>query len=288
MKKLFVNISVFVLFCNPLFADLGSSVVYHGKFHLKNGQSFNGFFEYSGYEEGTYLDDDGSNKFCSSKGMFQLFKIAQNRMNNGRNLMTSNSEIQKVLVFKGLHYIVTKPLKDNGRHDEVIYGVTAKDGFLFLDSTQVKSIKFKYAERNKRHWLTTRIEIVSATFMDTLLHKRYWNHLIAIPFDDEMRCDSILYQEGEIINDGPGEGYILYNYNSNINNAELKRLAKAKLSICRNNKMLKNYLVKHPVWKDDETYHWLKMQIFLGKEIRKTLDWFQSKGIMVFRINGTC
>jgi hypothetical protein len=72
MKKLMLSAIITVLTSATLKADLGSCLVYHAAFYLRDGTNFKGCFEVSGYNNEAYLDDNGVNPFCNDKGVLAL------------------------------------------------------------------------------------------------------------------------------------------------------------------------------------------------------------------------
>lgn len=273
MKKWLLLTVLFTLISFTLKADLGSCVVYHAKFYLKNGAVFNGCFEFSGYFEEASLDENNTNRYCNDKGIFSLFKKKQRE--NG-----------KVEVYKTLHYVHPRPL--HKRRDEVLpdYGFVLEKDKVVLDSSSISKMIFWSAEYSKRYWLTSEIIVGSVGMLDTIRQQRCWNRLV---FSTEnWETDSFDFQEHGYI-DGPYGGFALYNYNPQINVAEMKRLVSLKFSI-NYEAVSQGFKRKHKI-KDGQEWPPELQRLHeeeVARKLRSVKKWFWKKGILMVAINGTC
>lgn len=275
MKKSMFLFLLAAFLARELKADLGSCVVYHARFYLKNGMIFNACFEYSGYANGAMLDDKGSNEFCSDAGVFRLFKIKQ-REDHYNNKST---------VYKNLHYVSPRALRKNANSELPVYGFVLTEDVVLLDSGEIRKMVFWKAGYTKRDWLTSEIITGTQGMLDTLSNEKYRNKIV---FQNEEESDSTRIRYVEYI-DGPYSGFALYNYNAQINAAELKRLVERWFPI--------QY---HAFWKDFAKKHKANGDIplpsglfrlgteILEKRMQKARRWFWEKKIVLIAVNGTC
>lgn len=276
MKKALFLFLLVAFQTRELKADLGSCVVYHAKFYLKNGAIFNACFEYSGYERGASLDDKGCNEFCSDAGVFRLFRQKQRED-------YYNNEVR---VYKNLHYISPRALRKKANNELPVYGFVLTEDMVLLDSGEIQKMVFWKAEYTKRYWLTSEIIIGTNGMLDTLSNEKYWNSVVFST--DSWESDTGKIQYFEYI-DGPMGGYALYNFNPNINIAELKRLIGSKFPIDYQT-FWKEFRRKHKVSPDVSLPPRLER---LGNEIleerlQKIKKWFWEKKIVLIAVNGTC
>lgn len=272
MKKVLLLILLFPLFYSNLKADLGSCVVYHAKFYLKNGTVFNGCFEFSGYFEEASLDEKNTNRFCNDKGVFELLKKKQREYYG------------LVVVYKNLYYVEPLPMRKRQDEEPPQYGFVTPSDIVLLDSSDIVQMIFWSAEYSKRYWLTSEIITGTTEMLDTLRHKKYWNSLV---FTTEgWESDTISFQE---YIDGPYGGYALYNYNPQINVAELKRLVHLKFPV-NYEAITREFNRKHKIKEGQE---WTPKQRVLHEEainrkMQSIKEWFWKKGIVLVAVNGTC
>lgn len=273
MKKLLLLTILFSLFSSQLKADFGSCVVYHAKFYLKNGTNFNACFEEWGYD--TYLDDNGSNQFCSDKGVFELFKKQQHEYKNG-----------KVPVYKNLYYVQPRFLRKQAADQIPSYGFVTEEDLVLLDSNAISKMIFWKAEYSKRYWYTSEIIVGTLGMLDTLQNQQYWNSLVFATQDWE--SDTIVYQDYGFI-DGPYGGFALYNYNAQINVAELKRLINLKFTVHADT-FLQEFKRKYKIKETDEWTSTIqeKYEKFVSTKIKALKTWFWKRGVLVVEVNGTC
>lgn len=273
MKKLLLLALLLPLFAPSLKADLGSCVVYHAKFYLKNGLIFNGCFEVSGYGIDAYLDENGSNGFCNDKGVFYQLKKKQR-------------EFGRVPVFKNLHYVQPRPMRKGSEAELPTYGFVTPEDWVYVDSNDVSKMIFWSVEYSKRYWLTSDIISGSNGLMDTINHQRYWNHLFFTSDDSEK--GKIVYNNFDYI-DGPYSGFALYNYNAQINLAELKRLVNLKFPV-NTEDIIQNFKRKHKI-KDGQAWTPKQQQLYediLNQKAQSLRAWFWKKGILMVAVYGTC
>ena len=275
MKKLLLLTLLIAVFAFKLKADLGSCAVYHAKFYLKNGDVFNGCFEISSYNNEAYLDENKTNEFCNDKGVFALLKQKQR-------------EYGRVAIYKNLQYVRPRPLYK--RSDTVLptYGFVIPEEWRYVDSNEVSKMIFWSVEYSKRYWLTS--ETISGTpgLLDTINHFRYWNHLFFATSNWEK--DTVVFQDRDFI-DGALQGFALYNYNPQINIAELKRLVSLKFPVKpQYEETLQNFKRKHKI-KDDQEWTKRQRQLFedlLNQKRESLRAWFWKKGILMVAVHGTC
>jgi hypothetical protein len=269
MKKWFFPLMLVALFFQYAKADLGSCVVYHAKFYLKNGDIFNGCFECPGYDEAARLDSNNRNAFCHDKGIFKLFKTRAK--NEGA-----------VTVYKNLHYVKVRPMRKK-QEEMAMFGFVEPSEVIYLDSARVSKIIFWHAEYSKRWWITAEIITGSKGMLDTLKNQRYWNHLLfsnegLSPQEDSIREDPWI--------DGPYTGYVFYNYNAKINKAELRRLILSKVPRENIYDRFNQYWNKKGNMEKPSKP--VDLQRFIEKDDSRLRKWFWQRGILIVRINGTC
>ena len=273
MKKLLLLTVLFSLISATAKADLGSCVVYHAKFYLKNGDVFNGCFEFGSYGEEANLDKNNSNRFCNDKGVFDLFKKKQRE--NG-----------KVEVYKTLHYVHPRPLHKRKDEYPPDYGFVLEKDKVLLDSNSISKLIFWSAEYSKRYWYTSEVIVGTVGMLDTIRQQRCWNQVI---FSTEnWETDTITFQ-GDGIMDGPFGGFALYNYNPQINVAELKRLVSLKFPI-NYEADLQEFKRKNKVKEGQEWTPKLQRlhEEAVARKLRSVKEWFWKKGILMVAVNGTC
>lgn len=261
MKKLLLLTVLFSLISATVKADFGNCVVYHAKFYLKNGDVFNGCFEYSSYFEEAGLDNNNSNRFCNDKGVFDLFKKKQR----------GNSKVE---VYKTLYYVQLRPRKQTDKWLPS-YGFVFPMDMMHLDSSEISTLRFQSAEHSKREWIASKVIVGTSSVLDSIRQKRYWNSLSFCTSDEEsdtIRLDYI----------GHHGGYILYNYNPKINVAELKRLVYLRFSP-QNAAFLQKFRKKHRLKKGQE---WTPKLLQLYQEAIS--QWFWERGILIVEFQATC
>ncbi len=287
MKKMLLFCLMFLFWSSFVKADLGSCVLYHAQFHLKDGSNLRAYFEYAGYFEGSWLED-GTNEFCSDEGILQLFKKHQKErgeygFNSGDGGLQKSKEYGKVAVYKSLKSLKAQRVGSKNKFDKQpqVYGeyaFTKKVNIVFLDSTEINKLDFLGAEFCERDWLQTEIVVGTEELIETVKYQQYWNDL----FVDlsQSKPDSIAFQSL-----GSMWGYHLLNYNPQNNIAELKRLANLKLK----------FLTRpNPYWEalkeENEITPKLKQvaREKFERDIQVVKDWFWERGIVMVRVNGTC
>lgn len=272
MKKLLLLTILCSLISSTLKADLGSCVVYHAKFYLKNGTVFNGCFEFSSYFEEASLDENNSNRFCNDKGVFDLFKKKQR-------------ESGKVEVYKKLHYVHPRPLHKRQGEYPPNYGFVLEKDKVLLDSSSISKLVFGRAEYSKRDWYTSKVIVGTVGMLDTIRQQRCWNQMI---FSPDSELDIIIFQKYGFIN-GPYGGFALYNYNPQINVAELKRLILLKFPT-NYEAVSQEFRRKHKVKEGEEWTPRLQRlhEEAVARKLRSVKEWFWKKGVLLVTVNGTC
>ena len=172
MKKLLLTLISIACFINSLQADLGSCIVYQAKFYLKDGSTFNGCFEYSGYEKEAYFDreTESRNEYCNDEGVFTLFKKLQKRMGESyQRRFPEGPSVSYVEVYKNLEAIPLRSVGGQNRSTFKGYGFTAQKDIIMLDTSDIEKMVFWDATYTKREWLTSRIHISTKSMFKFLL-----------------------------------------------------------------------------------------------------------------------
>ncbi len=273
MKKLLLLTVLFSLISATVKADYGNCVVYHAKFYLKNGDIFNGCFEFISDIEEANLDKNNSNRFCNDKGVFDLFKKKQ--QGNG-----------KVEVYKTLHYVHPRPLHKRKDEYPADYGLVLEKDKVLLDSSSISKLIFWSAEYSKRYWYTSEVIVGTVGMLDTIRQQKYWNYLLFST--DNWEADSFAFQEYGFF-DGAYGGFALYNYNPKINIPELKRLVSLKFPI-NYEADLQEFKRKNKVKEGQEWTPKLQRlhEEAVARKLRSVKEWFWKKGILMVAVNGTC
>lgn len=269
---------LFSLFFFKVKADLGSCVVYHAKFYLKNGEVFNACFEVFGYGEEAALNQNGTNPYCNDKGVFHLLKTKQ-RMHSDTKFSTyqKHTDKGKIAVFKKFYYVQPRPIQKIPSEYLPKYGLVTPSDIIFIDSNEISKLIFWDAEYTKREWLTSEIIVGTQGMADSINQQKYWNALETPP---DGLAGNYNYYEG---------GYEFYNYNPQINMAEMKRLIRLKFSETQET-ALQNFKRVHHISEMQELP--LKLQQLFEKEYIQKEEarkrWFWRKGILMVEVNGTC
>lgn len=137
-------------------------------------------------------------------------------------------------------------------------------------------------QKAEQPWTVSGIIEGTEDMLDTIQHRKYWNSLFFSSGD--LDYYSLSYE-----NFGPDGGYGLYNYNSHINVAELKRLARLKFPI-DGEPLLKELNRKNKV-KTGQTWTPEVEKIYKAAKLEKFLflrKWFWDKGILLIEVSGSC
>jgi hypothetical protein len=284
MKNLLLLSFILLLFSSQLKADMGGCVVYYAQFSLKNGTEFDGCFEISGYEEGAYLNDQGYNKYCSHKGVFDLLKMRQQELNELFGISAVDQDGNAgIAIYKRLEYVYPSQINQKTSANLQCFGFVLENDIVYLHPNDISKIIFKRAENSKREWVTSELIIGSAGMLDTLHRKQYWNSLSV--FRQSPEPFVIGFESTE---DVP-VGYDLYNYNPNINVAELKRLVllqfPGELGVYHDAFIKENHLEKVFSW--PPRLRW-EYDEGIRQRMRAVKQWFWEKGIVIISVNGTC
>ncbi len=263
MKKLLLFILLLPLITSALKADLESCVVYHTKFYLKNGAVFNGCFVVcTEYEEA-----ERNKNLYNNAGIFTIFKREEQELKSA------------VTVYKNIHYAYLRPIHKRSNEDPEKYVWVIPADIVLLDSKHILKMVFQKAQPP---WTASGMIEGTKDMLDTIQHRKYWNSLF---FSSNNPDQYTLSYE----NFGPDGGYALYNYNAHINMAELKRLARLKFPINRE-QFLKYLSTKNKV-KIGETWTPEVERIYRAARLEKIMflrKWFWKKGILLVEIQGSC
>lgn len=284
MKNLLLLSFFLPLFPSQLKADMGSCVVYYAQFYLKNGTDFEGCFEIAGYGEGTGLNDQGYNQYCSHKGVFDLLKIRQQELNEFYGISAVEQDGNAgIAIYKRLEYVNPRARNQKPDTDSPNLGFVVSTDIVYLHPGDISKIIFKHAENSKREWVTSELIIGPPGMLDTIRHKKYWNSLYA-----DLKSGESFVVDFETDENVP-VGYALYNYNPNINVAELKRLVLLKfpgeLGAFHDTFIKKNHLEKVFSW--PPRLRW-EYDEGIEQRMRALKQWFWEKGIVILSVNGTC
>ncbi len=288
MNKLFVLLIFVFSYSQTLKADLGSCLVYEAKFYLKDGSFFNGHIEVAGYGEMSYLDENGSNKYCSDTGMMALIKDLQGNQNILLSRDGGSQNIQdfdKLTVYKGIEEISPNPLKLNRRPywSRNTLGFIDKDDIIFLDSTEVDKIIFWNARYAKRNWIYYELIPAPKSMVETVRTQQYWNNLSIAKNPDT----HILEYSEEFLE----WGIEMINYNPKVNTIELKRLANLKLKALFDwdkieSKLAKQYDVDSKEYPNNGRSRLLSE--YREKHFQEIREWFWEKKILIVQVWGSC
>lgn len=286
MKKLLFLITFSILTTSTVNADYGNALLYHAKFYLKDGTIFNGCFETAGDWERAYLDKNGKNRYCNDEGILELFKLMQqDEYNHFDQRLKNEEEENKVTIYKKMNYISPKPMRSEPRRYAPSYGYVNKSDVIYLDSNDISKMIFWSAEISNRDWVTSEIVFGNQFILDKIKEQQYWNSVLV---KKGYENDSLKFLN-DICMGEPDEGFVLYNYNSTINSAELKRLVKLKFPI-DHDRLLKNFMANNNLpsrtgWPPETSRRFQKYILQYTQKIR---DWFLDKDVLIVRINGTC
>ena len=277
MKKLILMTIMLCCFAFSVKAGLGNCVVYYAKFYLKSGAELNGCFEAFSLGNEYSLDNNGTNSFCSDKGVFEIFRRQQPDRHQGG----------KVPVYKQLYYVdfVKTGQSRKSFSDSRHFGFVLREDVFWLDSTDIVKMVFWSASYSERYWDTSRVLKGVQGMLDTIQQQKYWN---TISTKRIFKGDSITRQDIYPIIGAFG-GYALFNYNPKINTAELKRIVTQRLTeeedetvkeFNRKNKLKEGQQLSP---KQQQEYDKLQEQKML-----ETADWFWKRGVVIIRTNETC
>lgn len=276
MKMLTTILYILILLsiATQLRADLGSCVLYHAKFYMKDGSTFNGCFRAAGYGWEADLDDNETNKFCDDEGVFEAFKLVQ------------RDRKSLVQVYETLHIFQPTPIF--GQKDDFYmtpsYGVANREDIRSVDSSDIHHMVYWEIERCKNDWLTSEVALCDRNVIDTLLNGKYWN---AIYVELNSSVDTLGFNKYS----GAMWGFHLINYSSKNNLAELKRLAQLKLSyLLEEDYTYSAFKKRMNIPQDTELS--VKMKKLYRKQqqekIERVKEWMWKRGIFMIRVNGTC
>lgn len=231
-------------------ADFGSAVVYHASLTLKSGKIATGYFTIGGY-----LDDNGTNPFCSDTGLMKVFReVAQDRRLTG---------CRKIYYPK---YFCLPDENGKPNPEMQLRAVLASDTFS-VHFSEIRSAKFLGVERSRSYLPGVDYNgLVTPEVLKMMRYGPFWgSYGLALP--DESSC------------------YLL-NFNEKYNKAEIERLKapwEKKLSVYDHSG--KKYFDSEGkkdmerAQKDHEAYEKAR------DEMRK---WFEERKVMVVFNWGTC
>lgn len=275
MKNYLLIFAILITSSLSLKADLGSSTTYFAKFYLKDGTRFTAYFEVSGYEPGTWLDEKGTNSYCSDEGFYSLLKEIYESpypyyWSDGGVQDTSN--LKDIVLYKNI-----RSMKPRGMgHQEVYhinsFGFVVPEDVVILDFENLEKTVFISAEFTKRNWIGIGMHITTPGMIDTIAQQQFWNHYFFSPNDDAMW------------------GYLMLNYNEKINVAELERLTELKRKILDYNDFWTVFEKNNTYFLDEKDRNlWHKWgNELLEKRMQKLKEWFRKRGIFIIEIHSSC
>lgn len=276
MKEICFPFLLFALLSSQAKADLGSCVLYRAKFYLKNGDSFKGCFEISGYDDNATLDENGTNRYCNNKGVSQLLKMKQRLgYDHDVSVLREGKDAHKTIVFKNLYYVRPTPRRKTTNTRLSTYGLVEPSDIVFIDSNDISKVIFWDAEYTKREWLTSEIIVGSKAMVDSIHQQKYWN--------------SFEPSEAALDFEYDNTNYCFYNYNAQINEAELMRLIHLKFSVT-DEEALQRFKSKHHI-KATANLPPKLQRLFYKEQAQKQQErrrWFWQKGVLILKVRRTC
>ncbi|MEI6410970.1 MAG: hypothetical protein WCR52_16405 [Bacteroidota bacterium] len=276
MKNLLLLSFLLPLFPTQLKASMGNVVVYYAHFSLKNGTEFDGCLEVFGDGEEAAIDYKGYNRYCSNKGIFDLIKFLQQQLNIEYGISAVDKEGNaSVTIYKQLEYVTLHAI--DSKLDDPIpsWGFVVSSDVVHVHPRDISKIIFKHAENSKRAWESCELMIGSSGMLDTIRQKKFWNSLSV--YLNSAESFVVSFEDTEEL-----PGYNLYNYNPNINVAELKRLVllkfPGKLGNYHDAFIKKNHLEKVSSW--PPRLRW-EYDEGLQQRMRAIKQWFWRKGIII-------
>lgn len=141
MKNLLLLSVFFLLFSTQLKADAGGCVVYYAQFSLKTGTEFEGCFEISGYEEDAYLNDQGYNKYCNHKGVFDLLKLRQQELIEFYGISAVEQEGNAgIAIYKRLEYVYPCEINQKTKANLQCFGFVLENDIVYIHPNDISKI----------------------------------------------------------------------------------------------------------------------------------------------------
>lgn len=258
MLRTFVSSFLILTICQTGLADLGSAVVYHASVTLKSGKTVTGYFIVGGYEEYAYLNDKGTNPYCSDTGLMKVFKeVARNRRWPG---------------YRNIYYPKYFCLPDaNGKPNrEMQLAVALASDTFSVHFSEIRSVKFHDVEPY-RSFLpgVESFRIVTPEMLNMLQYGPFWGGYVFSGLE------------------GSEMGIYLLNFNEKYNKAEIERLYKThwekKLKVYDHSE--KKYFDANGK-KDDKRS---KRDFDLYQKAREEMRvWFEERNVLIVFDWGTC
>lgn len=275
---------LFLLFYTPIWAEYGNCVLYEAKYYLKDGSSFKGIIEVKGEGLASYLSEQGSNKYTSDQGMWQLLKEITKRNNYiyiDDGGVKPIEDYGKITFYKSMYELPIKALrKQANRNYTPVYGIVPKNDLVFIDLDEIEQIIFWEARYSKREWLTSEVVIADRDMIQTITNKRYWNAL-TVTFQN-----NVLHVQNQLM-----PGLQMINYNSSINNEELKRLATLKFSSFYLSQNQFQFIVDYYHLEKNNLDHqsWDNLVYSYRRRYwQKLRDWFWKRNVLIIDVWDTC
>lgn len=240
-------ISLFVCLacCLNLKADLGSSLVYKARFFLKNGERQVGYFEIFSYGE----EANTNNKYCNDKGVYEVVK--KDLKNNNLDSLTI---YKKIWFPKYFYWPRSKEELDADWVER--FGAVNKEDVIKIAFKDISFTVYISSKVNSRNW-QSEILITTQEVIDKLDSVKWFNH-----------AEATQYVEVSELGGVQGNGFIFFNYNPKINEAEIIRLYK-----------LKEKQLFQQEKENGQTYL---------RRLNEVKRWFWEKGIVIIAIHGSC
>jgi hypothetical protein len=226
-----------------LFADAGWVTAYKTRIFINTGERVIGWFEESAYFEIPEFQNNNG----KDGAIYQMLKNQSKRFKKDSIIFYKKIQYPKYLT------IDSEPKQLGAVDENDVFKIAFKD---------IKFTVFLKSEIAKRNWpLVDQLLITSKGMIDTLNTK--WFTFVKIGVD---------------LN-----GYLFYNYNAKINEAEIKRLFELKKNYF--NKIERKKITKEQA-KKEKSQGSYKFLFF--KHENEIMSWFREKGIIMVYFHGTC
>ncbi len=180
----YILVITFMLLWNCIYADLGSSVVYKIEIETKGGEKIIGKFEAIGYEDYTFLGENGTNNYCNNEKIQLVLKK-----------VSTKSQDAIVNLYKEIYYPTYGFISDEKgylcQYHYGVLGVAIEDDLIELKYDNIKKVKFLSAERNRRSWLTSELKIVTEKQL-SWLDQRMFNDFIVIFYPTNISMNGVI------------------------------------------------------------------------------------------------
>lgn len=261
---------------STLKADYGNCVVYHARFQLNNGSAVEGYFEAKYLGEYCVLNAKKTNKWCNNSGVFEVYQKVYN---------SSNPTIH---VYKKIHYINPRPRYKKPKVRTDIYRYVFPEDMLDIPPAKIRKMTFLSAEYSRGDWMMSGVVVGSAGILDTIKQLQYWQFATLQIASDNQKTRLIFLPDSSAksLDDGC---YFIFNYNSQVNMAEIKRLVTLKFSYNRD-ALYDQFRARHHIPRDRSCPSDLRKQFEQDMENRQkeALQWLMQRGIVLVGVHDTC